>query len=122
MTQARERATPTRRDGVHGQRERALLERRRFQVRARIPRERAARAGTPLTGNTGHFWFFSGNNLELIVKVVDGRSLNGRFWVFSGALSNVEYTITVTDTLTGSVKTYVNPSGSLVSLADTSAF
>ena len=48
--------------------------------------------------------------------------MNGRFWVFSGALSNVEYTITVTDTLTGIVKTYANPSGSLVSLADTSAF
>jgi len=53
---------------------------------------------------------------------VDGRALNGRFWVFSGALSNVEYTITVTDTSTGQVRTYANPAGSLVSLADTSAF
>ena len=53
---------------------------------------------------------------------MDGTAFNGRFWVFSGALSDVEYTITVTDGLTGAVKTYQNPSGSLSSLADTSAF
>ena len=98
----------------------------RFQVRVawRVPSQGTSgiAQATPLTGDTGHFWFFTPNNIELIVKVVDGRSLNGRFWVFSGALSNVEYTITVTDTLTGQVRTYANPSGSLVSLADTSAF
>jgi len=57
-----------------------------------------------------------------VVKVLDGRPINGTFWVFSGALSNVEYTITVTDTTTGAVKTYFNPSGQLASVADTSAF
>jgi len=76
----------------------------------------------PLTGDTGAFWFFSGNNLELIVKVVDGRAFNGYFWVFYGALSNVEYTITVTDTMTGGVRTYFNPQGTLASVADTAAF
>lgn len=39
-----------------------------------------------------------------------------------GALTNVEYTITVTDTETGAVKTYFNPQGQLASRADTSAF
>src|SRR5262249_43267884 len=39
-----------------------------------------------------------------------------------GALSDVEYTITVTDTLTGYVKTFTNPSGNLASVADTSGF
>jgi hypothetical protein len=47
------------------------------------------------------------------MKVVDGRPVNGKFWVFYGALSNVEYTITITDTQTGTVKTYFNPSGQL---------
>jgi hypothetical protein len=42
--------------------------------------------------------------------------------VFSGALTNVAYTITITDTQTGAVKTYTNPFGSQVSLADTAAF
>jgi photosystem II stability/assembly factor-like uncharacterized protein len=78
--------------------------------------------GIPVTDNAGAFWFFSANNVEVAVKVVDGRAFNGKFWVFYGALSNVEYTITVTDTLTGDVKTYFNPEGQLSSVADTSAF
>jgi hypothetical protein len=76
----------------------------------------------PITDNTGAFWFFDPTNLELVIKVLDARSVNGKFWVFYGALSNVEYTVTVTDTLTGAVKTYFNPQGQLASVADTSAF
>ena len=76
----------------------------------------------PMTSDTGSFWFFTSNNLELVVKVVDGRAFNNKFWVFYGALSNVEYTITVTDTATGAVKTYFNPQGQLASVADTAAF
>ena len=55
-------------------------------------------------------------------KVVDGRAFNNKFWVFYGALSNVQYTITVTDTTTNAVKTYVNPNGNLASVADVTAF
>jgi len=76
----------------------------------------------PLTSDSGSFWFFSPGNLELIVKVVDGRAVTGHFWVFYGALSDVEYTITVTDTETGTARTYSNPQGRLASVADTSAF
>ena len=57
-----------------------------------------------------------------MLKVLDGRTLNGHFWVFYGALSNVGYTITITDTETQTVKTYVNPEGTLASVADTEAF
>lgn len=57
-----------------------------------------------------------------MIKVVDGRAFNGYFWVFYGALSDVEYTITVTDMTTGVAKTYSNPQGRLASVADTSAF
>ena len=39
-----------------------------------------------------------------------------------GALSDVAYTITVTDLTTGAVKAYTNPQGHLASFADTSAF
>jgi photosystem II stability/assembly factor-like uncharacterized protein len=97
----------------------------RFQVavhwRARDGRSGAGRA-VPLTGNAGYFWFFHDPNVELVVKVLDGRSVNGHHWVFSGALSNVAYTITVTDTETGVVRTYDNPQGQLASFVDTSAF
>jgi hypothetical protein len=54
--------------------------------------------------------------------VIDGTAFNGDFRVFYGALSNVEYTITVRDTMTGSVRTYFNAQGTLASGADTSAF
>ena len=79
-------------------------------------------AGVALTGDTGYYWFFSPTNIELVLKVVDGRAFNGNFWVFYGALSNVEYTITVKDTKTGAVKTYTNPYGTTASLADVNAF
>jgi ELWxxDGT repeat protein len=76
----------------------------------------------PLTADTGTFWFFDAANVELVVKVLDGRGLNGKFWLFYGALSNVEYTLTVTDTETGTIRTYRNPSGRFASVADTGAF
>jgi hypothetical protein len=75
-----------------------------------------------ITDNTGAFWFFDPTNFELVVKVLDGRSVNGKYWVFYGSLTSVELTLTVTDTLTGAVKTYFNPQGQLASVADTSAF
>ncbi len=75
-----------------------------------------------LTADTGYFWFFDAANVEVVIKVLDGTSLNGKHWVFYGALSSVEYTITVTDTQTGVQKIYKNPSGTLASVADTEAF
>ena len=74
-----------------------------------------------LTGDTGYFWFFQESNVELVIKVLDGRQVNGSYWVFYGALSNVEYTLRVTDTATGRVQTYRNPSGRQASVGDTNA-
>jgi hypothetical protein len=76
----------------------------------------------PLTADTGAFWFFDAANLEVMVKVLDGRAINGKLWVFFGALSDVDYTLTVTDTQTGQQKSYHNPAGTLASRADTQAF
>jgi hypothetical protein len=98
----------------------------RFQVQVDFVDPRTGAAGhgraLPLTADTGVFWFFAANNLELMIKVLDGRPVNGRFWVFFGALSDVEYTITVMDTETGEKRIYVNPRGQLASRADTDAF
>jgi hypothetical protein len=76
----------------------------------------------PLTTDAGAFWFFTANNVELVVKVVDGSAVNGHFWVFGGQLTDVDYTLTVTDTQTGTVWTHHNPQGTLASFADTAAF
>ena len=74
-----------------------------------------------LTGDSGTFSFFSPSNIELVVKVLDGRAVNGHFWIMWGALSDVEYTITLTDTETGAVRAYHNPPHTLASGADVDA-
>lgn len=79
-------------------------------------------AAVALSADTGYFWFFWDTNVEVILKVLDGRPLNDRFWVYYGALSNVEYTLTVTDTETGAIKTYFNPAGRFASVGDNEAF
>lgn len=71
---------------------------------------------------TGFFWFFAPENIELVVKVIDGRTINGNFWFFYGALSDVEYTIVVTDTVDGTSKTYRNEPFNLCGEADINAF
>jgi ELWxxDGT repeat protein len=96
----------------------------RFAVEAawKIPGQSGTAKAVRLTGDTGYLWFFDAANVEVVLKVLDGRPVNGKFWVFAGALSDVEYTITVTDTATGQVKTYANPKGRLASFGDTGAF
>ena len=101
------------------------LEQSRFQIQVDWTAEsNGSGHGTavPLSHDSGYFWFFDRSNVELIVKVLDGRGVNGHFWVFYGALSNVQYTITVTDSQTNVVRTYQNAQGNLASVADTSAF
>ncbi len=75
-----------------------------------------------VSGSTGYFWFLGAQNVELMVKVLDSRAVNGNFWVYYGGLTNLEYTLTVTDTATGAVKTYANPAGRFASAGDLTAF
>lgn len=79
----------------------------------------------PLGGSgnqSGLFWFFDASNIELVVKAIDGQGLNGKLWIFYGALSDVHYTLRVTDMVTGSQKTYNNAQGNVCGKADTEAF
>jgi N-acetylglucosamine-6-sulfatase len=57
----------------------------------------------------GAFWFFSADNPEMLVKVLDGCAANGEEWVFASAGTNVGFMATVLDTMTGHMKTYTNP-------------
>jgi hypothetical protein len=100
-----------------------LAGRFRVEVTWRNQRDGSTGAGGAVTAggtaNTGSFWFFDPANVELVVKALDGRPVNGHFWIFYGALSDVEYRVKVTDTQTGKVKVYVSKAGSLSGLADT---
>jgi len=81
-----------------------------------------ARAFDVPAADSEAFWFFREENLELLVKVLDGRGTNGHFWVFYGSLSTVEFWLTVTDTDTGRQQLYYNPPFEQPSRADTAAF
>ncbi len=67
-----------------------------------------------LTGNP--------DNPEVFVKVLDGRPVNGHFWVFFSGLTDLEYTLTVTDTISGQTRTYWKAPGSACGAFDVSAF
>jgi len=76
----------------------------------------------PITQDTKGFWFFSQADVDVVVKIVDARAINGKFWVFYGSLTNEQYSLTITDTFTGARKTYNNAQGQSTSGSDTSAF
>lgn len=77
----------------------------------------------PLRSDTGLFWFFAPDNLELTVKVLDGCGVNGHYWVFVSSGSTVEYEVEVTDTAGGTSHTYGNALRQTPRLiADTTAF
>jgi hypothetical protein len=82
----------------------------------------AARQGSEL----GFFAFPSADPaaVELLVKVLDGRGINDRYWVVATpTTSSVEYTLTVTDTQTGQIRSYASPVGAALGpVRDTSAF
>ena len=98
----------------------------RFRVSARwkVPSSGATGAAqaVPQSPESGHFWFFNPNNLELVVKVLDGTAINGAYWFFYGALSDVEYWIDVEDLVTGTSRSWHNPPGRLCGDADVNAF
>lgn len=75
-----------------------------------------------ISDDAGLFWFFEPANLELVVKVLDGRVLNGHYWVFYGALSDVEYWVTVRDTVGALSRTYHNPPKQVSGKRDLEAF
>src|SRR4029079_12297994 len=52
----------------------------RFAVEARwkdFQGHTGAGTAAGLTGDTGYFWFFAPTNVEVVLKVLDGRGLNG---------------------------------------------
>lgn len=97
----------------------------RFEVRATfgdVPGFRKAAHAVTVTGakGSGYFWVGDSSNPELVVKVVDQQ--DGHFEVFSGALTDQPYTLTVIDTTTGRQAFFCNLNGSFQSFSDTTTF
>jgi predicted esterase len=102
------------------------LNKSRFRVEVAWDANGTSGAGQAVPGaaaDSGLFWFFNASNWELMVKVLDGCALNGNYWVYSAATTDVHYVLTVTDTLTGRVNHYENPAGkAAAATTDSSAF
>ncbi len=75
--------------------------------------------------DSGLFFFFGAENIEMLLKVLDACELPGfnSFFVFFAATTDVEFTLTITDTQTGIVNTYANALGNPAApVLDTQAF
>ena len=98
----------------------------RFRVRTAYNTTNGANGSgqaVQLTADSGYFWFFNADNVEMIVKVLRGCDINNRYWVFAGGLTNVSVVMTVTDTNTDQHRTYTNPQiTAFQPIQDTSAF
>jgi len=53
--------------------------------------------GLPLTDDTGYFWFFSPDNVEVTIKIIDGCGANGHWWIYASGLTDVAVALAVTD-------------------------
>lgn len=75
------------------------------------------------TADSGLFWFFGSDNIEMLIKVLNACPLNNKYWVFGAASTDVGYTVTVRDTKSGTVKTYSKNVGvAATAITDTNAF
>ena len=70
-----------------------------------------ARLVQPPSADSALFYFFSPANWELMVKVLDGCAINGHFWVYSAASTDVGFSVVVKDLQTGLDFTFANQVG-----------
>jgi hypothetical protein len=77
-----------------------------------------------VTADSGLFWFFSPDNVEIITKVLKAcEDPFNRYWVFASGLTNVEVNMHVDDTVSGQTRLYQNAAGTAFPpIQDTSAF
>jgi hypothetical protein len=62
-----------------------------------------------LTSDSAVTTFFGLDNIEVLLKMLDGCAVNDRYWVFAAGLTNVQYTLKITDTQTGGYWSFLNP-------------
>ena len=76
------------------------------------------------TNGSALFHFFEpGDNWEVLIKVLDGCSVNEHVWVYGASATTLGYAIRVTDTVTGAVREYMNEDGRRAdAIADSEAF
>ncbi|HEV3456716.1 MAG TPA: hypothetical protein VHG32_09165 [Thermoanaerobaculia bacterium] len=102
----------------------------RFQVAVADQEPGVVPSGAQLSDAAGYFWFFDPTNVEITTKVIDGRAVNGHYWVFVASMTDTPFTVTVTDTQAASCgggatcpsRTYTNPPHTNQNFIDVAAF
>ena len=74
------------------------------------------------TNDSGMFSFFGRDNWEILVKVLNGCSINGHHWVYAASATDLSLDLTVTDTASGEVRRYEVRPGADTAIADPAAF
>ena len=72
--------------------------------------------------DTALFGFSSAQAVEVVVRVQDARPFAQRFDIYYGGMTDVGYTVHVTDTQTGLAREYVNPVGKVGGGVDRTSF
>jgi hypothetical protein len=69
------------------------------------------------------FGISSAQAIEVVVRIQDTRPFGlNRFDVYYGGLTDLEYTVTVVDTVTGTTRSYRNPPGTVGGGVDRTSF
>jgi hypothetical protein len=55
----------------------------------------ARAAAVALTHESGTFAFYGTSNVEVTVKILDGRAINGRYWLFAASMTDRPFTLSV---------------------------
>jgi hypothetical protein len=101
------------------------LNNNRFRVSVDWSNGSGSQTATPdrIDDDAGYFWFEQPGNFDMVVQVLNSCDVNDHYWVFAAATTNVDYTLRVTDTLSGQSRQFTNPAGPAGSpVLDTEAF
>lgn len=102
-----------------------LLRDGRFRVHIALdpPATQTPGLVAPPTADSALFYFFSRENWEVMVKVLDGCAINGNFWVFAAASTDVGYELIVEDLAKSRIRSYPHAAGTPApAVTDTLAF
>jgi hypothetical protein len=88
---------------------------------------RGSAYGVPLSDDAGILWFFEGKNPEIMIKILDGRPVNGHWWVFISSNTSLEFKVSVGQRSPSNPpvyqeKVYVSPAGANKNFIDTTSF
>ncbi|MCY3971578.1 MAG: hypothetical protein OXG74_16735 [Acidobacteria bacterium] len=67
-------------------------------------------------------YFFDKDNPEMLFKLLDACAVNGHRWVFMAAITDLAVRVAVTESQTGTTRTYESGPGPFQPISDVEAF